>query len=177
MSSGTARLKRRLDDQGINYTNKKAVENFCLVRLTATLNRGALKLTHISSRSALRCLPWRKRTRTNLFPYGNKMYARLFNFSLLRLWMCIVGSRREGPQTITWCLHRRLLCGLFQYRWLERRCVLIVAPYPPSYTANFPQDGPHQHSSHRGRTVPSRRRPVRKTIWTRRILRNYERVR
>jgi hypothetical protein len=36
MSSGTARLKRRLDEQGINYTNKKAVENFCLVRLTAT---------------------------------------------------------------------------------------------------------------------------------------------
>jgi hypothetical protein len=36
MSSGTARLKRRLDDQGINYTNKKAVENFCLVRLIAT---------------------------------------------------------------------------------------------------------------------------------------------
>jgi hypothetical protein len=33
MSSGTARLKRRLDEQGINYTNKKAVENFCLVRL------------------------------------------------------------------------------------------------------------------------------------------------
>ena len=32
MSSGTARLKRRLDDQGINYTNKRAVENFCLVR-------------------------------------------------------------------------------------------------------------------------------------------------
>ena len=36
MSSGTARLKRRLDEQGVNYTNKKAVENFCLVRLTAT---------------------------------------------------------------------------------------------------------------------------------------------
>jgi hypothetical protein len=36
MSSGTARLKRRLDEQGINYGNKKAVENFCLVRLTAT---------------------------------------------------------------------------------------------------------------------------------------------
>ncbi|KAH9983914.1 hypothetical protein BJV74DRAFT_849131 [Russula compacta] len=31
MSSGTARLKRRLDEQGINYTNKKAVENFCLI--------------------------------------------------------------------------------------------------------------------------------------------------
>ena len=46
MSSGTARLKRRLDDQGINYTNKKAVENFCLVRLTATV--GALELTHTS---------------------------------------------------------------------------------------------------------------------------------
>lgn len=36
MSSGTARLKRRLDDQGVNYTNKRASENFCLVRLTAT---------------------------------------------------------------------------------------------------------------------------------------------
>jgi G patch domain-containing protein 1 len=35
MSSGTARLKRRLDEQGINYTNKKAVENFCLVRSSA----------------------------------------------------------------------------------------------------------------------------------------------
>jgi hypothetical protein len=34
MSSGTARLKRRLDEQGITYTSKKAVENFCLVRLT-----------------------------------------------------------------------------------------------------------------------------------------------
>ncbi|KAI0305795.1 hypothetical protein B0F90DRAFT_1872703 [Multifurca ochricompacta] len=31
MSSGTARLKRRLDEQGVNYTNKKAVENFCLI--------------------------------------------------------------------------------------------------------------------------------------------------
>jgi len=38
MSSGTARLKRRLDDQGINYTNKRAVENFCLVRLSACQN-------------------------------------------------------------------------------------------------------------------------------------------
>jgi hypothetical protein len=36
MSSGTARLKRRLDEQGITYTNKKAVENFCLVRLIAS---------------------------------------------------------------------------------------------------------------------------------------------
>jgi hypothetical protein len=36
MSSGTARLKRRLDEQGINYTKKKAVENFCLVRLSST---------------------------------------------------------------------------------------------------------------------------------------------
>lgn len=36
MSSGTARLKRRLDEQGITYTSKKAVENFCLVRLTGT---------------------------------------------------------------------------------------------------------------------------------------------
>jgi hypothetical protein len=35
MSSGTARLKRRLDEQGVNYTNKRAVENFCLVRLSA----------------------------------------------------------------------------------------------------------------------------------------------
>ena len=32
MSSGTARLKRKLDEQGISYTNKRAVENFCLVR-------------------------------------------------------------------------------------------------------------------------------------------------
>jgi hypothetical protein len=40
-------------------------------------NRGASELTHISSRSALPCLPWRKRTRTNLFPYGSKTYARL----------------------------------------------------------------------------------------------------
>jgi len=39
MSSGTARLKRRLDEQGVNYTNKKAIENFCLVRPTGT--RGA----------------------------------------------------------------------------------------------------------------------------------------
>ncbi|KAI0272592.1 hypothetical protein BC834DRAFT_857452 [Gloeopeniophorella convolvens] len=31
MSSGVARLKRRLDDQGVNYTNKKATENFCLI--------------------------------------------------------------------------------------------------------------------------------------------------
>ncbi|KAH9957983.1 hypothetical protein BGW80DRAFT_1465564, partial [Lactifluus volemus] len=31
MSSGTARLKRRLDEQGVNYTNKRAVENFCLI--------------------------------------------------------------------------------------------------------------------------------------------------
>jgi len=37
MSSGTARLKRKLDEQGINYTNKKAVENFCLVRLYSTI--------------------------------------------------------------------------------------------------------------------------------------------
>jgi hypothetical protein len=35
MSSGTARLKRRLDEQGVNYTNKRAVENFCLVRPTS----------------------------------------------------------------------------------------------------------------------------------------------
>jgi hypothetical protein len=41
MSSGTAQLKRTLDEQGINYTNKKAVENFCLVRLTRT--EGLLK--------------------------------------------------------------------------------------------------------------------------------------
>ncbi|KAH8983155.1 hypothetical protein EDB86DRAFT_3106500 [Lactarius hatsudake] len=31
MSTGTARLKRRLDEQGINYTNKKAAENYCLI--------------------------------------------------------------------------------------------------------------------------------------------------
>jgi hypothetical protein len=35
MSTGTARLKRRLDEQGINYTTKKAAENYCLVRLSA----------------------------------------------------------------------------------------------------------------------------------------------
>ncbi|KAH9066795.1 hypothetical protein EDB87DRAFT_1588266 [Lactarius vividus] len=31
MSTGTARLKRRLDEQGINYTSKKAAENYCLI--------------------------------------------------------------------------------------------------------------------------------------------------
>ncbi|KAI9451844.1 hypothetical protein F5148DRAFT_1277664 [Russula earlei] len=31
MSGRTAQLKWRLDEQGINYTNKKAVENFCLI--------------------------------------------------------------------------------------------------------------------------------------------------
>lgn len=31
MSSGTARLKRRLDEQGVNYTSKKAAENYCLI--------------------------------------------------------------------------------------------------------------------------------------------------
>ncbi|KAI9458144.1 hypothetical protein BJY52DRAFT_437826 [Lactarius psammicola] len=31
MSTGTARLKRRLDEQGINYTGKKAAENYCLI--------------------------------------------------------------------------------------------------------------------------------------------------
>lgn len=35
MSTGTARLKRRLDEQGVNYTSKKAAENYCLVRLSA----------------------------------------------------------------------------------------------------------------------------------------------
>lgn len=35
MSTGTARLKRRLDEQGINYTSNKAAENYCLVRLSA----------------------------------------------------------------------------------------------------------------------------------------------
>ena len=34
MSTGTARLKRKLDEQGINYTSKKAAENYCLVRLS-----------------------------------------------------------------------------------------------------------------------------------------------
>jgi hypothetical protein len=72
MSSGTARLKRRLDEQGINYTNKRAVENFCLVRLSAA-SEGQ---THLSSRSVHPYLPWRKRTPMNSFPYGNKMYAR-----------------------------------------------------------------------------------------------------
>jgi hypothetical protein len=88
MSSGTARLKRRLDEQGINYTNKRAVENFCLVRLSGTeVQQNECVNSHPSSRLALHCLPWRKRTRMNLFPYGSKMYARLiaFSYPLLRM--------------------------------------------------------------------------------------------
>jgi len=37
MSTRTARLKRKLDEQGINYTSKKATENYCLVRLSAEI--------------------------------------------------------------------------------------------------------------------------------------------
>jgi hypothetical protein len=77
MSSGTARLKRRLDEQGINYANKRAVENFCLVCLPgATKRRFKPTRVLVVSRSALHCLPWRKRMPMNLFLYGSKKYAR-----------------------------------------------------------------------------------------------------
>lgn len=48
MSSGTARLKRRLDEQGINYTNKRAVENFCLVRFFCPVCRQNIQQTVVN---------------------------------------------------------------------------------------------------------------------------------
>jgi hypothetical protein len=90
-------VKRRLDEQGINYTSKKAAENYCLVRLSADI----LSLCCEGERTSRQdCLPREKdanekRTRMNSFQYGNKMYARIGYSSLppLQRGRGAVGSR------------------------------------------------------------------------------------
>ena len=78
MGSGTARLKRRLDKQGIKLREQDSREEYlpgAFVRCHKTsvqINSPTRVL--VVSRSALHCLPWRKRMPMNLFLYGSKKY-------------------------------------------------------------------------------------------------------
>jgi len=130
------------------------------------------------SRLALHYLPWRKRIPTSLFLYGSKTYARPIAFSLpafLERGTIRFETRRAVDDytvpspvaslrdTSTPLARKRVRGGVF-FHYL-------------SQVLTFPQDGPHRHSSRRGRTAPSRRPPVQKTTWTRRISQSSERAR